>query len=176
MEGMRRLVETDFLSQDTVGLARSLVGSYLVSGTESESVAYQITEVEAYDGPSDLACHASKGRARRTETLFGPPAHWYVYLCYGIHEMLNVVTGPVDYPAAILIRGLDVVSGPGRLAKRLGIDRQLNGLPASPVSGLWLEERPDDAQAIKVESTPRIGVDYAGEHWASRPYRFLAKR
>jgi len=132
-----------------------------------------ITEVEAYDGPEDLACHASKGRTHRTEPLFGPPAHWYVYLCYGIHEMLNLVTGPEDYPAAILIRGLEDVSGPGRLTKRLGIDRRFNAKPSDSGTGMWLEDRGARFESSKIRSTPRIGVDYAGEDWALRPYRFV---
>lgn len=175
MAAMGRFVETDFSSRDTVGLARSLLGKYLVLEADGGNRAIAITEVEAYDGPEDLACHASKGRTRRTETLFGPPGHWYVYLCYGAHEMLNLVTGPVDYPAAILIRGLVEVSGPGRLTKRLGIDRRFNARPLSKETGLWLEDRGLEYSDAEVEATPRIGVDYAGEDWANRPYRFVLK-
>ncbi len=170
---VRKLVEADFESKDTVRLARGLLGKRLVVKVGVEERSHLITEVEAYDGPEDLACHASKGRTRRTEPLFGSPACWYVYLCYGIHEMLNLVTGPVGYPAAILIRGLEDVSGPGRLTKRLGIDRRFNAMLASEETGMWLEEsacRVDDAQ---VRTTPRIGVAYAGEDWANRPYRFV---
>ena len=173
MNGMRRLVETDFHSKDTVALARSLLGKYLVAKQGDQEIATPITEVEAYDGPDDLACHASKGRTKRTETLFGPPGRWYVYLCYGIHELLNVVTGPRDYPAAILIRGLESISGPGRLTKGLGIDRRFNGCIANPETGLWLEDRGLEFDDSEVDATPRIGVDYAGEDWANRPYRFV---
>ncbi|MGK0240203.1 MAG: DNA-3-methyladenine glycosylase [Candidatus Pelagisphaera sp.] len=172
---MKRLVEADFCSRDTVALARSLIGKYLVMDTGEENRAFIITEAEAYDGPEDLACHASKGRTKRTETLFGPPGHWYVYLCYGVHEMLNLVTGPVDYPAAILIRGLDEVSGPGRLTKRLGINRRFNTQRASEKTGLWLEDRGIRLGDSDIEATPRIGVDYAGDDWANRPYRFVLK-
>ncbi len=175
MAGMRRLVEEDFNSKDTVGLARELLGKYLVLGTAERPEAFAITEVEAYDGPEDLACHASKGRTKRTEPLFGPSGHWYVYLCYGIHEMLNLVTGPRDYPAAILIRGLAGVSGPGRLTKRLGIDRRFNAKASSGDSGLWIEDRGLALGDAEVDVTPRIGVDYAGEDWANRPYRFVIK-
>jgi len=175
MAAMKRLVEADFCSRDTVALARSLIGKYLVMDTGEENRAFIITEAEAYDGPEDLACHASKGRTKRTETLFGPPGHWNVYLCYGVHEMLNLVTGPVDYPAAILIRGLDEVSGPGRLTKRLGINRRFNTQRASEKTGLWLEDRGIRLGDSDIEATPRIGVDYAGDDWANRPYRFILK-
>ncbi len=170
---MKRLVETDFSARDTVGLARSLLGNYLVLKTGQRERSHRITEVEAYDGPEDLACHASKGRTQRTEPLFGPPACWYVYLCYGIHEMLNLVTGPVNYPAAILIRGLENVTGPGRLTKKLGIDRRYNAKPANPETGMWLEKREIDFNEETIKATPRIGIDYAGEDWANRPYRFV---
>ncbi len=170
---MRRLVETDFNSLDTVKLARGLLGKYLVIELNGQESSHMITEVEAYDGSEDLACHASKGRTIRTEPLFGSPGHWYVYLCYGIHEMLNLVTGPIDYPAAILLRGLDTVTGPGRLTKRLGIDRRFNAKPFTYETGMWIEDRGGRIKEAKVLATPRIGVDYAGEDWASRPYRFV---
>ncbi len=172
---VRRLVEADFVSPNTVALARELLGKYLVVRLDAQERSHLISEVEAYDGPEDLACHASKGRTRRTEPLFGRSGCWYVYLCYGIHEMLNLVTGPVGYPAAILIRGLDAVSGPGRLTKQLGIDRRFNAKPAAMETGMWLEDRGVHVCDSEVQSTPRIGVDYAGEDWANRPYRFVWK-
>jgi DNA-3-methyladenine glycosylase len=134
-----------------------------------------ITEVEAYDGPRDLACHASKGRTTRTEVMFGGAGVWYVYLCYGIHEMLNLVTGPPDYPAAVLIRGLHKVSGPGRLTKALGITRLLNGTPAVETGGLWIAESGLVIPRRDIMATPRIGVDYAGPVWAAKPWRFVIK-
>lgn len=173
MAFVRQLVEADFCSRDTVNLARNLLGKYLVMNITGGEQAYQITETEAYDGPEDLACHASKGRTLRTEPLFGPPACWYVYLCYGVHEMLNLVTGPVDYPAAILIRGLENVSGPGRLTKLLGVDRRFNAKPASKKTGIWLEDRKAEFCPSIIKATPRIGVAYAGDDWSSRPYRFV---
>lgn len=173
MEMVREFVAEDFDSRDTVKLARALLGKYLVLRRQGQTSCHMITEVEAYDGLDDLACHASKGRTQRTEPLFGPPAHWYVYLCYGIHEMLNLVTGPEGYPAAILIRGLEDVSGPGRLTKRLGIDRRFNAKPATCGTGMWLEDRGVPIDPSKIRATPRIGVDYAGEDWAMRPYRFV---
>ena len=134
---------------------------------------HRITETEAYDGPLDLACHGSRGRTARTSVLFGPPGHWYVYLCYGIHELLNLVTGPEGYPAAILIRGIEGYSGPGRLTRSLAIDRTYYGRPMHPTSGLWLEEDGFQPPAAEVVATPRIGIDYAGPEWAAKPWRFL---
>ncbi len=171
------LQPTDFASTDTVSLARELVGKHLVcSYPKNKRIAQVITETEAYDGPEDLACHASKGRTARTEVMFGPPGHWYVYLVYGMHEMLNLVTGPVDYPAAILIRATSEISGPGRLSKRLGIDRRFNGRPAAPTTELHLEDRGTSFADHEIEATPRIGIDYAGPDWSQRPYRFVAKK
>lgn len=173
MGSVRRLVEKDFRSKDTPLLARNLLGKVLALKLEDGVRRYAITEVEAYDGPRDLACHASRGRTKRTEPMFGPAAAWYVYLCYGVHEMLNLTTGPIGYPAAILIRGLDGVIGPGRLTKRLGIDRRFNGLVASRETGLWLEDSGIPVADTEVEQTARIGVDYAGPDWANRPYRYI---
>jgi len=157
----------------TVSLARSLVGKILARRRPDGTVArHRITEVEAYDGENDLACHASKGRTRRTEVMYRPGGVWYIYLCYGVHEMLNLVTGPADYPAAVLIRGVEGISGPGRLTKRLAIDRQLNGVPAVRVSGLWIEDDGFKVPRTGLRTGPRIGVDYAGPDWAVKPWRF----
>ena len=119
------------LSRPTIEVARSLIGKYLVRENEQGSVTGRIVEVEAYVGPpEDKACHASKGRTARTEVLFGPPGHAYVYLCYGMHEMLNVVTEQDGFPAAILLRAVEcdgmLIDGPGRLTRAFGIDRRLN--------------------------------------------------
>ncbi|MDQ8202394.1 DNA-3-methyladenine glycosylase [Pelagicoccus sp. SDUM812003] len=171
----RILPASQFRSRDTVRLARSLIGKKLVA-TLPDGVrsCLAITETEAYDGPEDLACHASKGRTTRTEVMFGPAGRWYVYLVYGMHEMLNLVTGPEGYPAAILIRGVEGLSGPGRLTKALGIDRRFNAQPASPATGLHLEDA-TPAPDGEVIATPRIGVAYAGPDWSQRPYRFVLK-
>lgn len=160
-------------SENTVALARWLLGKVLVAvdaaGNPHRS---RICETEAYHGADDLACHASRARTPRTEVMYAAGGVWYVYLCYGIHEMLNLVTGPREQPSAILIRGVEGVAGPGRLTRRLGIDRRFNGLPASPKTGLWLE---DDGLLLPkglAKAAPRIGVDYAGPVWAAKPWRF----
>jgi DNA-3-methyladenine glycosylase len=157
----------------TVALARALLGKYLVRRRRNGMVdARVITEVEAYHGESDLASHARAGRTKRTEVMYGPGGVWYVYLCYGIHEMLNLVVGPPDHPAAVLIRGVEGLSGPGRLTRGLDIDRRLNGSPATPASGLWIEDRGASSRR-RVIATPRIGVNYAGPVWAAKPWRFV---
>lgn len=175
---MRRIIKADeFFSTDSVALARGLIGKFLVrrmpDGTE---LARMIVETEAYDGEHDLACHARAGRTARTEVLYRAGGIWYVYLCYGIHEMLNLVTGPEGAPAAVLIRGVEGISGPGRVTKQLAIDRKLNRAAADPASGLWLEDRGVELSRRAVQATPRIGVDYAGEIWAKKPWRFVVKK
>ena len=173
-QGMTRVLKAKSLhATRTVVLARSLVGKVLVRRHTGGAVTrHRITEVEAYDGEKDLACHASKGRTKRTEVMYRPGGVWYVYLCYGVHEMLNLVTGPADYPAAILIRGVEGIAGPGRLTKRLDIGRQLNGAAAARASGLWLEDDSFKLPHGALMISARIGVDHAGPVWARKPWRF----
>jgi DNA-3-methyladenine glycosylase len=171
---MARLIEAETLqSKKTVILARWLLGKFLVrrlpDGSED---ARMILETEAYCGERDLACHARAGRTKRTEVMYGDGGVWYVYLCYGIHEMLNLVVGPRDWPAAILIRGVEGAIGPGRVTKALRIDRQLNAKAAAPSSGLWLEDRGTRLPRGAVKVTPRIGIDYAGPIWSKKHWRF----
>ena len=133
-----------------------------------------IVETEAYDGERDLACHARAGRTARTEVMYRAGGVWYVYLCYGIHEMLNLVVGPEDWPAAVLIRGVEGAVGPGRVTKTLAIDRKLNGRCATDEeSGLWIENRGGRVPRSRIRATSRIGVAYAGPVWASKPWRFI---
>lgn len=170
----RIIVAEEVQRRPAVACARWLLGKYLVrQREEGPPEARMITEVEAYDGERDLACHARAGRTPRTETLYMAGGVWYVYLCYGMHEMLNLVVGPRDWPAAVLIRGVDGISGPGRVTKQLKIDRKLNRAPAAPVSGLWLEDRGGRVPRRSVQVGPRIGVDYAGAVWAQKPWRFV---
>lgn len=169
----RVLKAKSLLTTRTVLLARSLVGKVLVRRHPGGAVTrHRIVEVEAYDGEKDLACHASKGRTKRTEVMYQPGGVWYVYLCYGLHEMLNLVTGPADYPAAVLIRRVGDAAGPGRLTKQLKIGRALNGAPATRRSGLWIEDDDFKLRSGALRAGPRIGVDYAGPVWARKPWRF----
>jgi DNA-3-methyladenine glycosylase len=171
----RRIKAKELTTQKTVALARWLVGKYLVRRhADGREEARMIVETEAYDGEHDLACHARAGRTGRTEVMYGEGGVWYVYLCYGIHEMLNLVVGPRDWPAAVLIRGVEGAIGPGRVTKALGIDRRLNKLSAvSEDSGLWLEDRDVVVPESEIEAGPRVGVDYAGPIWAAKPWRFI---
>ncbi len=162
----------DFFARSALIVARELLGKVLVRQLGSQALVAVITETEAYVGPHDLACHASKGRTPRTEVMFGPAGHWYVYFIYGIHWMLNAVTGDVDHPAAVLLRGAGAWNGPARLTKALDIDKRLNGAAAGRSSGLWIEDRGVRVPGKCIRRTPRIGVDYAGA-WAAKPYRFV---
>jgi DNA-3-methyladenine glycosylase len=156
-------------------VARSLVGKYLVRVLDGREVAGRIIEVEAYVGPQDKACHASKGRTKRTDVLFGPPGQSYVYLIYGMHHCLNVVTEREEFPAAVLIRAIEVdgvlIDGPGRLCRALQIDLSLNRIDLTAQGALWFEDRGSRILRRQVAALPRIGVGYAGT-WAKKPYRF----
>ncbi len=174
---MRRVIRrAELHSRNTQATARWLLGKVLVRTIRGRRSVHVITEVEAYHGERDLACHASKGRTARTEVMYGYGGCWYVYLCYGVHEMLNIVTGPPGHPAAVLIRGLEKVNGPGRLTKLLKIDRRLNGASARPVSGLHLEDHGIKIPRRHLKRGPRIGVDYAGPVWAAKSWRFWVER
>ncbi len=169
----RRILNDKFFDRPTLVVAESMLGKYLVRRRGKRVEAYMITEVEAYDGPKDMASHASRGRTKRAEVMFGESGQLFVYMTYGMHWMLNFVTGPKDYPAAVLIRGVEGVSGPGRVTKALGIGKSLNNKAANRASGLWLEDRGVLPAKSGVKRTPRIGVNYAGPYWASKKYRFL---
>ncbi|MDO8495692.1 MAG: DNA-3-methyladenine glycosylase [bacterium] len=190
---MRKIISAKFFNRAVLEVAQDLLGKYLVRKIGDEEVALMITEVEAYDGHEDLASHASRGKTKRNEIMFGPAGYFYVYFTYGMHWMLNIVTGPQDYPAAVLIRGAGEISGPARLTKFLKIDRELNLKKAERASELWFESRTKQRHAAgprgfvrdedrgveispsKIKRTPRIGVDYAGPIWAKKKYRFVFK-
>ncbi len=163
-----------FYRQKTLKVAKSLLGCRLVKNN-FEAV---ITETEAYCGPADLASHASRGRTARTAVMFGPAGFWYVYLIYGIHYCLNIVTENKDYPAAVLIRaarplkGFESVrlDGPGRLTRAFGIDKSFNKTSAFEKKAR-LAIKPGKSPK-KIITAPRIGVDYAGEY-REKPWRFI---
>jgi DNA-3-methyladenine glycosylase len=161
-----------FFDRPADRVARELLGCRLcVRAADGAVTRHVVFETEAYLGAHDLACHGSKGLTPRTAVMFGPAGRWYVYLCYGMHWMLNVVTGPEGQPAAVLIRGVGDHTGPGRLTRALGIGRDSNGLPAARSTGLWLEPGAVVSGRI-VERTARIGVAYAGA-WAAKPLRYV---
>lgn len=171
----RKILPRSYFSRPTLVVARSLVGKYLVRENGKGTIAGKIVEVEAYIGTEDKACHASKGRTARTEILFGPPGMAYVYLIYGMYDMLNVVTERAEFPAAVLIRAIEVdgelIDGPGKLCRELEIDRSLHRLDLTQGRSLWFEDRGSRVSRKQVGTFPRIGVDYAGA-WAKKPWRF----
>jgi len=168
---MIRLDET-FYMRDVLVVAPELIGKLLVKNDGINTKSFMITEVEAYKGIEDLACHASKGRTARTEIMFQSGGHLYVYFIYGMYWMLNIVTGPRETPEAVLIRGLEGMRGPGIVAKNLGIDKSYYGENICKSDRIWVADA-----GIKIEytTTPRIGINYAGEPWVSKPWRFLLK-
>jgi DNA-3-methyladenine glycosylase len=166
-----KVLDSKFFDRAAEKVAHDLIGCRLNWKRGEQSDSRIITETEAYLGPHDLASHAARGRTRRNEAMFGPPGTFYVYFVYGMHWMLNVVTGPVGYPAAVLIRAVDGIVGPARLTKALAINGALNGHPATNATGLWFSEGPQPPRR-QIMRSARIGVDYAGPVWSLKPYRF----
>ena len=182
-------LDRSFYERPTLQVASDLIGKVLVRRYKGRNLAGKIIETEAYCGPMDLACHASKGKTPRTSIMFGPPGFSYVYMIYGFYFCLNVVTEAEGFPAAVLIRAVEpldnvvtmrnlrsrpefdtnIASGPGKLCMAMSIDKSLNAadMTATP---LWIEER--SVPVGTIESGPRIGVDYAGEY-RDKPWRFL---
>ena len=164
-----------YFNRPTLTVARSLVGKYLVRAIDGRTLAGMIVEVEAYVGPQDKACHASKGRTQRTDVMFGPAGVAYVYLIYGMYHCLNVVTEREEFPSAVLIRAIELdgelIDGPGRLCRALEIDRRLNLVDLTIGESLWFEDRGEVVGRGTVGAHPRIGVDYAGK-WAEKLWRF----
>ena len=155
----------EFYHRPCLDVARDLVGKVLVHG----DLRLRITETESYCGESDTACHASKGRTQRTEVMYREAGTIYIYLCYGMHWMLNIVTGEENEPEAVLIRACEgKYNGPGKPTKALGITGQLN---RGSISGdeLWIE---DDGFSCGIRELPRVGIGYASEEDQARLWRF----
>ena len=174
---MEKPLPRSFYARDAIHLAPALIGKILLRRIGGRTRRARIVETEAYIGEHDLACHASKGRTNRTEIMFGPPGHAYVYFIYGMHHMLNIVAAGEDDAQAVLIRaaepldGWDVnLTGPGRLARGLELTRAHNGVDLTR-GELVLTGDPDAAKPPRVTRSKRIGVDYAG-HWKHRLLRF----
>jgi DNA-3-methyladenine glycosylase len=172
---VERLTQS-FFQRPAEDVARALIGKILVRRLRGKLLRARLIETEAYLGPDDLASHASKGRTGRTEVLFGPPGRAYVYLIYGLHEMLNVVAGAAGQGQGVLIRAADPLddwkadlSGPGRLTRALQITRLQNGLDVTGAE-LHFLDNPDDRPAV--QSTKRIGIDYALQ-WKHAPLRYV---
>ena len=166
------ILEKDYFLQPATVLAKELIGKILCRRVGDEIIRLSITETECYFGEEDTACHAHRGITPRTATLYEAGGITYVYLCYGIHSLLNIVTGSAGHPEAVLIRGVESAVGPGRLTKLLGITTKDNAIPLCPESGIWLE---DDGHRPKYEALPRVGIDYASREDRERKWRFLLK-
>ncbi len=167
-----RVLTREFFARECPETARELVGKWLCRRLpDGEIRRLRITETEAYCGEADTACHAHKGRTGRTDVMYGPPGVLYVYLCYGIHWMLNIVTGREGEPQAILVRAAESAAGPGRLTKALSIDGSFNRSSLEELSdSLWLE---DDGFSCSVETGKRIGIGYATTEDQEKPWRFI---
>lgn len=183
------ILPPEFFSRPTLKVARELLGKFLVRKIGRRTIAAMITGTETYIGPNDKASHASRGKTPRTEVMFGKPGYWYVYLIYGMHYCLNIVTEREHYPAAILIRsvapsasysnileniGIAEARGPGRVCKYFKVDKRFNAKPANKKTGLWIEDRSIKIIPREIGRGKRVGVDYAGE-WKEKLWRFYLK-
>ena len=163
-----------FFHRDCLELAPALLGKLLCRRQPDGSVRrLRITETEAYRGEEDSACHAHKGRTRRTEVMYGKCGTLYVYLCYGMHWLLNIVSGEEDEPQAVLIRACEGAEGPGRLTKALGITGDYNRQFLPDCEDFWLE---DDNIPVSYTTNRRVGIGYASEEDQALPWRFILKK
>ncbi len=167
---MKRL-KKGFFCRPCLEVAQDLVGKILVRNTPQGQLRLRITETEAYCGEDDTACHAHKGRTHRTEVLYGDAGTVYVYLCYGIHWLLNIVTGEKEDPQAVLIRACEHAQGPGKLTKALQITGDLNRRSILETQELWIE---DDGMRFEVLPDKRVGIGYASAEDQNRLWRFKA--
>lgn len=170
MPELKRL-KKDFFTRDVLDVAPGLLSKILAIRSGDGMIRrFKISETEAYRGSEDKACHAHKGRTPRTEIMYHEGGRLYVYFVYGMYWMLNIVTGTENDPQAVLIRGFENCKGPGRIAKLLGIDKSFYGEDLTSSSRIWIEE---SGISPSFETAPRIGVDYAGEYWKNKQWRFF---
>ncbi|MDD4992916.1 MAG: DNA-3-methyladenine glycosylase [Paludibacter sp.] len=164
----------EFYLNDAVTVAPKLLGKTLVRVWDDGTISrYCISETEAYLGEIDKACHASKGRTTRTEVMFAEGGCVYVYLIYGMYWMLNVVTGHENEPQAILIRGINNIVGSGKVGRELKMDKSFYGESFLTSNRIWIEDAPE---ILDFKTAPRVGIDYAGEEWRDKPWRFILNR
>ena len=166
---MTKRLKREFYIRNVLDVAPELLGKIIAVNHDNEILRFKITEVEAYNGFEDKACHASKGRTKRTEIMFHEGGHVYMYLIYGMYWMLNIVTGPKDVPQAVLIRGIEGFDGPGKAGRALGLDKSFYGEDLITSNRIWIEDAPIITEHA---TTPRIGIDYAGEPWVSKHWRW----
>ena len=165
---MTRLTQ-EFFHRPCDVVAQDLVGKVIVH----RDIRLRISETEVYWGESDTACHASRGKTKRTQVLWAPPGTIYVYLCYGMHWMLNVVTGEEGDPQAVLIRACVEAPGPGKLTKALGITGHYNGMSMDTTEDLWIG---DDGFFCETEADTRVGIGYASPEDQARLWRFKIRK
>lgn len=171
-----KILDSSFFNRPVVEVAQDLLGKFIVREMkDGKKIALMINETEAYEGEHDLASHARFGETKRNKVMFGPAGHFYVYLVYGMHWMLNIITGKKGSASGVLIRGAGNISGPAKLTKYLHINGTFYGLEAIQKNKLWFEDRNIQIPESKIIRTPRIGVEYAGSEWSNKLYRFLVK-
>ncbi len=166
------ILRPSFFNRSGIKAAKELLGKYLVRKIGNKTIVAMITEVEVYEGAKDRASHAYQGITERNYPMFGAGGRWYVYLVYGFHWMLNIVTGPRNFPAAILIRAVQFINGPGRLTKFFKIGKKFNNEIANAKTGLWIEDRGIKIKKSNIMASSRVGVDYAGPIWSKKHLRF----
>lgn len=167
-------LDRDFYSRDCLEAAPELVGKLIIRTLENgEKIILRITETEAYRGEEDTACHASKGRTPRTEMLYREAGTIYVYLCYGIHNLMNVITGETGQPQGVLIRACEIYDGPGKLTKQLKIDKSFNGESFVDNPRIVIA---DDGFRPEIIQKKRVGIDYATPEYRDKLWRFCAKQ
>jgi DNA-3-methyladenine glycosylase len=160
----------DYFLRDVLDVAPELIGKILAIRLQNSTIGkFLITETEAYRGYEDKACHASRGRTGRNKVMFCAGGKIYVYFVYGMYWMLNIVTGAEEDPQAALIRGIEGFNGPGKLTKALGINKSFYGEDLTVSDRIWVE---DNGFRPAFKTGARIGVDYAGEIWKNKPWRF----
>lgn len=172
---MRKALGKEFFDRDTAKVARELIGKYLVRKVGNKISREMVTETEAYIGPHDLASHSSRGKTERNKIMFMRAGTIYVYFTYGMHWMLNIVTEKEGYPAAVLIRGTENISGPARITKAFKINKNLNGKPLGKKSGLWIEDCGTKISSRKILRATRVGIDRVDPIWRDKKLRFILK-
>lgn len=167
---MSKRLGEEFFHRDCLEVAPDLVGKVIVSKIGGEEVRVRITETEAYRGEEDTACHAHKGRTPRTEILYGKSGAVYVYLCYGMHWLMNAITGEEGQPQGVLFRAGENYTGPAKLTKRLGVTGEQNKTSFLDNDVLWIE---DDGTKCKIRTDKRVGINYATEEYINKKWRFI---
>ena len=162
----------EFYSQSSIQVAPLLLGKYLCRKINNNILKYKITETEAYYGEEDTACHAHVGKTERNKIMYLEGGVAYIYLCYGVHYLFNVVTGKMDFPEAVLIRGVEGFGGPGKLTKALSIDKKLNAVNLIMSNDIWIEYNTNESQ-ITYKTAPRIGINYATPKYKDIHWRFI---